>query len=249
MPATKPVLLASDAHLGAAPLTQERAFTAWLEHAGETASAIILNGDVFDFWFEYHWGVPRRYDQVLNRLRDIVDAGVPVTLMGGNHDWWGGKYLRDEIGLEFLQEPVVREIAGRTTFLAHGDGLGKGDLGYSALKLVLRSPVTRFAFGMFPIAVGDRIAAHFSHTRDRWNAWGPQQEARSAALEGWARAKLDAEPELEVVLLGHTHLPIVREVAPGRWYVNSGDWVNHRSYLTLEEGRPPRLAEWKVGAP
>ena len=221
---------------------------AWLEHAGERASSIILNGDLFDFWFEYRWGVPRKYDQVLDRLREIVDAGVPVTLMGGNHDWWGGSYLRDEIGLEFLQDPVVRDIAGRRTFLAHGDGLGAGDLGYRVLKLALRSPLTRFAFSTLPVSVGDRVGAHFSHTRDRWHQWGPHQDARSAALEAWARAKLETERELELVLLGHTHLPIVREVTPDRWYVNSGDWVNHRSYLTLEEGRPPRLEEWDVSA-
>ena len=39
---------------------------------------------------------------------------------------------------------------------------------------------------------------------------------------------------------------MVREVSPDRWYVNSGDWVYHKSYVTLEEGRPPRLAEWEA---
>ena len=219
---------------------------AWLDHAAEAASWIILNGDLFDFWFEYRWGITRRYDALLARLREIVSAGLPVTLMGGNHDWWGGSYLREEIGLEFLQEPVVREIAGRTTFLAHGDGLGEGDAGYRALKVVLRSPVTKFTFGLLPIAVGDRIGGHTSNTPERWNQWGERQEERSAALEEWARAKLDTERELELVVLGHTHLPMVREVSPDRWYVNSGDWVCHKSYVTLEQGRPPRLEEWEA---
>ena len=45
-------------------------------------------------------------------------------------------------GVEFLQEPVTRSYAGLRTFLAHGDGLGKGDLGYRFMKLVLRGRLT-----------------------------------------------------------------------------------------------------------
>jgi UDP-2,3-diacylglucosamine hydrolase len=238
------VLVASDVHLGATHPDQERAFMAWLDHAAESASWIIVNGDLFDFWFEYLWGVPRGYGAVLDRLRAITGSGLPVTLMGGNHDWWGGRYLRDEIGLEFLQEPIVREIAGRRTFLAHGDGLGSGDLGYRALKCVLRSRVTRLGFSLLPIPVGDRLAGRVSHTQDRWNQWGERQQERSGALEAWAHAKLAADRELDLVLLGHTHLPIAREVERDRWYVNSGDWVYHRSYVTLETGRDPRIVEW-----
>lgn len=238
------MLLASDIHLGAAPPAHERAFLSWLDHAAGEASSIIINGDLFDFWFEYHWGITRGHDAVLSKLRGIVDSGVPITLMGGNHDWWGGSYLRDEIGLEFLRAPVVRAIAGRTTLLAHGDGLGNGDVGYLVLKSIIRSPVTRMAFACLPISVGDRIAARVSHTSDRWDQWGERQKERSAALEAWATQRLESERELDLVVLGHTHLPIVREVAPGRWYVNSGDWVYHQSYLTLREGEPPRLIEW-----
>jgi UDP-2,3-diacylglucosamine pyrophosphatase LpxH len=51
-------------------------------------------------------------------------------------------------------------------------------------------------------------------------------------------------PELDLVLLGHTHVPELVPVADGRWYMNSGDWVYHRSYIVLREGQEPRLEEW-----
>ena len=209
------------------------------------ARRIILNGDLFDFWFEYRWGITRGHEDVLARLEEIVEGGVPVTLVGGNHDWWGGRYLREEIGLEVLQSPERRRIAGRLAFLAHGDGLGDGDRGYRILKRVLRSPLTRFAYGLLPVGVGDRIARGVSNTEARWEQWGPRQEARSAALEAWAADKLRREPELDLVLLGHTHLPMIREVQPGRWYVNSGDWVFHQSYVVLRDDEPPRLLDWR----
>jgi UDP-2,3-diacylglucosamine hydrolase len=247
--ATKPVLLASDAHLGGAPAEQERAFLAWLEHAGDAASRIILNGDVFDFWFEYRTGTTRGHEVVLDLLRRVVDGGVPVTLVGGNHDWWGGPYLRDEIGLELLAAPDVREVAGRRTFLAHGDGLGRGDVGYRLLKSVLRGRLMCAAFATLPPALGDRVARGVSRTGRKWDEWGPHQEARSRVLAAWAEARLLSDPELDLVVLGHTHRPLLREVRAGQWYVNTGDWVTHRSYVVLEPSRDPRLLEWDGGAP
>ena len=98
MSATKPVLVASDVHYGAIRPERERSFLAWLDHAAESASAIVINGDLFDFWFEFRTGIPRGYDALLGRLKEIVTDGVPITLTGGNHDWWGGAYLREEVG-------------------------------------------------------------------------------------------------------------------------------------------------------
>ena len=83
---TQTVLVASDVHLGAISSEQEKAFRTWLRQAAGVASQIVLNGDLFDFWFEYQWGNTRGHDGTLLQLREIVDAGVPITLMGGNHD-------------------------------------------------------------------------------------------------------------------------------------------------------------------
>ena len=238
------MLIASDVHLGSAPPDQEKAFVAWLERAATSASWIILNGDLFDFWFEYRTGTTRGHDRVLSILRMIVDHGTPLTLMGGNHDWWGGAYLRDEIGIEFLQDPVVREIAGYRTLLAHGDGLGRGDLGYKILRTFLRGRATRWAFGMLSPAVGDRIASGISRTGRHWDKSGEQQRVRSEALERWAVDALKQDQELDLIVLGHSHRPLLREVHPGQWYGNCGDWVVNRSYLSLQEDHSPRLLEW-----
>jgi UDP-2,3-diacylglucosamine hydrolase len=143
----------------------------------------------------------------------------------------------------------VRELAGRRAVLAHGDGLGRGDFGYRVLKAVLRGGLTRAAFGALPPSLGDGIARGISRTGRKWDEWGPHQEARSRALSAWAEARLLAEPELELVVLGHTHRPLLREVRAGQWYVNTGDWVVHKSYVVLECGRSPQLLEWDGRAP
>jgi len=244
---TGPVYLASDVHLGVVSREREREFVQWLEHAGAHAGELIINGDLFDFWFEYRHVVPRGHSRILGALARIVDGGVPVTLVGGNHDWWGGSALEDEIGITFHRDPVLLDLAGRCTLLAHGDGLGRGDLGYRMLKRVLRGSATRWAFRWLHPDLGAAIASRVSATDPGGECPSRGQVRRAAELEAWARSRLEADPDVEVVILGHTHLPALIEVAPQRWYVNTGDWVFHRTFVVLEEGEPPRLREWSVG--
>ena len=79
--AAKPVYLASDAHLGATRPAHASAFHEWLEFAAAEASEILLNGDVFDFWFEYRWGHTRGHDRTLRLLRDS-DERLPMQTFG-----------------------------------------------------------------------------------------------------------------------------------------------------------------------
>jgi UDP-2,3-diacylglucosamine hydrolase len=243
---SRPVYLSGDVHLGAVSAERERSFLRWLDHAGARAEQLILNGDLFDFWFEYATVIPRGHTRVLGALAALVDAGVPVTLMGGNHDWWGGSYLEEEVGVTFLREPTTLELAGRWVFLAHGDGLGRGDLGYRALKTMLRGRFTRWAFRWIHPDLGAGIARRVSKTEER--GLTRDEKARAAALAAWGAAKLRADRSIDMVILGHSHIPRVDEIEPGRFYVNAGDWVQHHSYLVLEGGQPPRLAEWEISA-
>jgi UDP-2,3-diacylglucosamine hydrolase len=244
-----PVYLASDLHLGSAPEGTERAFISWLEHCGSNASRVIINGDLFDFWYEYGSVIPRGHTRVLGALASLVDSGLPVLYMGGNHDWWGGSFLRDEIGLEFSRDPITLDLQGRKTLLAHGDGVGGGDLGYRLLKLILRGRLTRFAFRWLHPDVGALVARYVSKTETRTGEPIPKQIARSQFLEGWAASELKRDPKLDLVALGHTHIPILQEVEPNRFYLNSGDWIVHRSYAILSRDEAPALFKWGSEGP
>ncbi|MCY4572029.1 MAG: UDP-2,3-diacylglucosamine diphosphatase [Gemmatimonadetes bacterium] len=242
---SKPAFLVSDVHLGAVPPDTEEAFRRWLLHVKESGSRLIINGDLFDFWFEYRRVVLARHVRVLAALADLVEGGVPVLLMGGNHDWWGGSYLRDHIGVEFHQQPVRIEVEGGSLLLAHGDGLGSGDLAYRCLRLVLRSPFTRWLFRWIHPDFGAWLADRVSGTRKELLAGpGVQNEGRSDFLAAWASDVLAGDATIDIVAAGHVHQPVVQEVFPGRFYVNSGDWVAHRSYVTITDSGAPVLHEW-----
>ena len=243
--ASGPVFIVSDVHLGAVPRETEEAFRRWLLYVKETGSRLIVNGDLFDFWFEYSRVVFSAHVRVLALLADLAESGVPVLVMGGNHDWWGGDFLRREIGVDFHQEPVRIRLKGKSALLAHGDGLGAGDLGYRTLRLVLRGRLTRRVFRWIHPDVGARLADWVSNTRNQLDPKGARaNEGRPNFLAGWAAARLKEDPTLDIVALGHGHGPMVTEIAPGRFYVNSGDWVRHRSYVTIGDSGRPELHEW-----
>lgn len=243
----KPDYIASDIHLGAVPETTERAFLAFLEHVGAEARSLLLAGDLFDFWFEYGSVIPGTHFRVLAMLARLVEAGVPVTLAGGNHDAWGGRFLREEVGVDFRDEPFRTTLAGRPAFVAHGDGLGPGDLRYRLLKAVLRSRAATVAFRTLHPELGVRLARAVSSTEAEA---GSDDAARGRArfLEEWAVDRLRAEPELGYVVCGHAHFPALRELEPGRYYLNAGDWVRHFTYIAVAPDGTPALQHWPTQA-
>jgi UDP-2,3-diacylglucosamine hydrolase len=241
----KPVYVVSDTHLGAVPPATERAFRAFLRHVAGEASFLLVNGDLFDFWFEYRSVILREHYRVVAALADVVDAGVQVAFVGGNHDAWAGSFLSDDVGVAVHRGPLEMVLGGRRTLVAHGDGVGRGDLKYRALKSVIRSRAAIAGFRFLHPDLGRRIAGVASRTEHRQEAGAVASRSRAAHIEAWARERLAAEPGLELVIAGHAHLPAVVEVAPGRWYANAGDWIEHFSYLVLPaSGGAPELRYW-----
>jgi UDP-2,3-diacylglucosamine hydrolase len=242
----KPTYIVSDQHLGAVPAETERAFRRFLDHAADHAAALLINGDLFDFWFEYRSVILREHFRVVAKLADLVEAGVPVTFVGGNHDAWAGSFLRDEVGMTVLSGPVEMRLAGRRALVAHGDGLGTGDFKYRTLKRVIRSRIAIGAFRALHPDLGRRIALMASTTEHKAGTGDRAARGRADFIQHWAEAVLRERPEVDLVLCGHAHLASVSEVSPGRYYVNSGDWIgNARSFVELPASPgAPLLRSW-----
>jgi len=244
-------LIVSDAHLGAAPLEHEDAFLLFLSRTADRTRDLVINGDLFDFWFEYGTVIQRRHFPVLHVLRDLVDSGVRIRLVAGNHDFWGGSFLTDEIGIELIDGPVLTTLGTRPAILAHGDGLGSGDWGYKALRLVIRSRAARTGFRWLHPDLSAGVIRLVSRTESR-HGGAPDAESlgRASRLHAWAEEQLRAQPDVEIAVLGHCHVPDIREIVPGRFYLNPGDWVQHCSWAEVEPDRMRvlRLPEPKSGS-
>jgi UDP-2,3-diacylglucosamine hydrolase len=240
---SKPLFIASDVHLGVVPESTERAFVAFLEHVGAEGSELLLAGDLFDFWFEYGDVIPGLHFRTLAAISRLVEAGIPVTYAGGNHDAWGGRFLREHVGVTFRVDPFRMSFPTGTALVAHGDGLGKGDLKYRMLKTVLRSRAAVWGFRVLHPELGMRLARGVSSTTAK-----PDEQlelaGRSAFLETWAREQLAADAGLSWVVCGHSHLPALIEIEPGRYYCNAGDWLTHFTYIEIPAAAAPSLKTW-----
>ena len=229
-----PVYFVSDAHIGTAPPDVERSreekLLALLAEVEEKAAALIIVGDLFDFWFEYRHAVPRRGFAILARLRRLAESGLPVHFLGGNHDWWAGSFLTEQVGVVSHSEPVDLECQGRRLFVAHGDGLAPGDLGYRILRRVFRNRLAIALYRLIHPDLGIPLATRSSHTSRRYTETQPVNGPR--LLEAIARPHFGRGRD--AVLIGHFHRPVhVRQGA--RDFIINGDWMTHFSYTVLEK--------------
>ena len=240
-----PDYVVSDIHLGGVPEETRHKFRTFLQHLPGRTSRLLINGDLFDFWFEYRSVIPARHYRTLAALADLREAGVQIDFIGGNHDAWGGRFLEEEVGIRILTEPAETELGGRRTLIVHGDGVGEGDLKYRAMKRVIRHPLASWWFRQIHPDWGDRLARFVSTTDEKIGTPEQADAVRAAVVARWAESILSERPELDLVLAGHTHTPAVHEPFPGRYYVNTGDWINHFTYLVLAAGAPPDLRRWE----
>ncbi|MGH7617667.1 MAG: UDP-2,3-diacylglucosamine diphosphatase [Gemmatimonadaceae bacterium] len=252
MSSDKPFLVVSDIHLGAVPPETERSFRGFLRYAAAEASGLLINGDLFDVWIASRHFVVRDHVRVLAALADVVDASVPVYFVGGNHDAleYGGAMLRDDLGVTILQEPAEVILGSYHAMIIHGDGVDVSARGYRKRHPILRSHAFRWATQR--LVHLDRIydgVAKWSGTKkvverhQRGESSGPKPYA--AMIEEWAAATLRATADLDLVLAGHSHLPAQLEIEPGRYYVNTGDWISHMTYGVLPAGGGrPELRRW-----
>src|SRR3954463_9990586 len=102
----------SDVHLGFASGDVERAVISFFRHVASNAGSVVINGDLFEFWFEWKTVIPRSSYRILAALADLRQAGIPVVLVAGNHDCWGGDMLTNDVGIEYRLDPWAGDIGG-----------------------------------------------------------------------------------------------------------------------------------------
>jgi UDP-2,3-diacylglucosamine hydrolase len=236
------VFFVSDVHLGAESKERESGREArlhrFLTSLAGRASALYIVGDLFDFWFEYRTAIPRRPFATLAALASLRSAGVEITYLNGNHDFWLGPFLSEELGVATVNEALALDLQGRRIWLHHGDGLVGGDLGYRLLKRVIRHPASIALYSLLHPDLGLPLARRVS----RWSRRSREQDPpdlerlwREIALPRFAQG-------FDAVMVGHFHHVLERRQDDRVFFV-LGDWIDHFSYVVLDEGRF-RLERW-----
>jgi len=244
---------ASDFHLGIpdskSSLVREKKLVSWLDHVSADAGEIFLMGDVFDFWFEYKYVIPKGYVRLLGKLAEITDSGIPIHLFKGNHDIWAFNYLKNELNIQLHRRPVIREIDGKKFFFAHGDGLGPGDTGYKILKRVFEFKPNQFLFRWLHPDLGSRMGLYFSR-KSRLANLSKEGKLENESIHHeerlihFAENESKSNPDIDFFVFGHRHIPMKVNIGDKAEVIILGDWLTHFSYGIFENGKM-KLAYYK----
>ena len=235
----KSIYFSSDNHLGAPnysdSLIREKLFISWLDKIKKDAQVIFLLGDLFDFWFEYYKSVPKGFTRVLGKLAELSDSGIKIYFFVGNHDYWTRDYFQKEIGMEVLKKPTEFKINNKLFFIGHGDGLGPGDFKYKFLKRIFRNPLFIFLFRINYPWFGIPLGNFFSRKNKILSGNNIKFKSKeNEILYHFCKKKLNVK-HYDFFVFGHRHLPLKIELANNSYYFNTGDWINHYSFLHFKD--------------
>lgn len=234
MSSCQQLVVVGDAHLGAVPAGVEEALLDFLEQVPAEGDGLLVNGDLFDFWFAWRRAIPRGGFRVASALTQLARR-IPVYMTGGNHDRWGDSFWDRDAGIRFGAEGVRFKVGARETLAVHGDGLTEQHWPARLIHRITRSRVTIATFRSLPPDFGFWLVDHLSgrladSTRD-----AAVLDRAAIAQAAWAEARLRAEPALGLLIMGHTHRVALGEIAPGQTYLNPGAWLDDLKYAVAGE--------------
>ena len=226
------LVVVGDAHLGRKSGKTEEAFLAFLEQVPALGDGLLITGDLFEFWFTWGRTTPRRGARVAGALAGLRRR-VPIMFAGGNHDRWGGTYWEHDLGIEFVPGEGRLSVGKSAGLVHHGDGLTETHWSGRVLNRITRHPVTIAAFGALHPNVGlwlvDRLSGVLG---DRVRTEAELSEA-AARQHAWARSRLQADPALDFIVMGHTHRAALSREGGERLYLNSGAWFDGYRYALI----------------
>lgn len=231
------IYFVSDAHFGIdakySSDFREKLMIKWLDEIKLDATELILGGDMFDFWFEYKHLVPRGFASLFAKLRELCDSGIKISYYAGNHDMWTFGYIEQVTGAELIRGTRVREIAGKTFYIGHGDGLGPYDKRYNFLKKIFSSTFFQFLFRLVHPSITFRIANAWSSSSRKKHRYPDKMNFEDEWLVKYARTVLQSQ-SVDYFVFGHRHIPFQHSLNDKTLFTNLGDWLFSFSYAVFD---------------
>ncbi len=170
-------------------------------------------------------------------LDEVPRSGDHLVLTGDLFDFWF-EYPSVIPRKHFATVAKLQEVRARgvpITFVGGnhdrwGGSFFTQDLG---MHRFTRHPITVAVFRVLHPTVGFWIADLFSrhladNTKDR-----AVLDRAAAAQRRWAADFLTRRPEVQLVIMAHTHRPVVDQLPDGRTYLNPGAFLDGGRYAVI----------------
>jgi UDP-2,3-diacylglucosamine hydrolase len=235
----KKIYFASDFHFGIPDYNtsrqREQKVCAWLDEIKKDAQQIYLLGDLFDSWMEYKNVVPKGTIRFLGKLAELKDSGIDIIIFTGNHDGWMNGYFEQELGVPVIKHPIAITINDKKIHLGHGDGVGKGDIGYKLLKAIISNKTCQYIYRLLHPTIGLGIADFFSRLgpKHKYENLTMDEDAKELQLN-YAKDCLKAS-HIDYFIFGHRHIPIQLKLSESSTFINLGDWITHYTFAVFDD--------------
>ncbi len=237
----KNIYFLSDAHLGSLAIehsrTQERRLVRFLDSIKSKASAIYLLGDMFDFWYEYKYVVPKGFTRFLGKLSELTDMGVEVHFFTGNHDIWAYDYLERECGLILHRQPLTTEIYGKVFYLAHGDGLGDPNTRFKVLRKIFHNRTCQVLFSSIHPRWGMAFGLNWakqSRLKRKDGMEPPYQGEDKESLVRYTKKYMQSHRDIDFFIYGHRHIELDLMLSRKTRMMIIGDWITQFTYVVYD---------------
>ncbi len=201
---------------------------------------LVLNGDIIDSWRFSRNYFPKAHLKVIRHLIKMLEKGVHIFYITGNHDEFLRKFNQTQMGNLKIVNQLILELDGQKTWIFHGDifdhiihqakWLAKfGAASYGLLTIINK------AFNSCITALGYKEIIIYKSLKQRLNRNKNQVSKFEQII-----CKTAAQRDFQTVICGHTHVPkdklIIQEKESVR-YINCGDWIENFTAAEYFEGK------------
>lgn len=218
-------IIISDIHIGS-KFYKSKELILFLKSA--KYDQLILAGDIIDFV-----KVPLFSDRAIE-IVESIDFTKEIIYIVGNHDTpLKGFIGKKAFGMKFVSKYEFEE-SGRKFRIEHGDSFDKTLGVSSSLLLSFLSVSQNYLEEWFNVNLTDWVTTWKKRRRKMRGIWDI----------------LNKNLDVDVFICGHFHMPEaiiwIDEKQRVKSYMNSGDWVSHSTFITIEDGKA-RLQSYKPG--
>lgn len=200
---------------------------------------LVLNGDIIDSWRFSRNYFPKSHLKVIRQLVKMIEKGVQVVYITGNHDDVFRKFNNTRLGNFSIVNQLELTNVNQKTWIFHGDvfdhiihsspWLAKmGAAAYGFLTIF-----NKMLNGILKIFGGGEMILYKS-MKDRI-----LNEKKVLTNFEKAIANAALSKEVDLVICGHTHIPVDKSIVTEKGtvrYINCGDWVEHFSAAECIDG-------------
>ncbi|MDP2335171.1 MAG: UDP-2,3-diacylglucosamine diphosphatase [Bacteroidota bacterium] len=200
---------------------------------------LVLNGDFIDSWRFSRNYFPKAHLKVIRQLVKMIEKGVQVVYITGNHDDVFRKFNNTRLGNFSIVNQLELTVGNRKTWIFHGDvfdhiihhspWLAKfGAAAYGFLTVI--NKILNSILRIF----GGKDMILYKSMKDRILKEKKVLTNFELAIANAARSK-----NIDLVICGHTHIPADKTITTEKGtvrYINCGDWVEHFSAAECIEG-------------